>query len=72
MGEATVYAEAFVEVDGWRWRFCESDPGLIEIHYQEWDEDLRTWKTHDSGIVSFSSDYADAVCKAIQRVKAGA
>lgn len=71
MVDATVYAEAFVEVDGWRWRICESDPGLIEIHYQEWDEKLRTWKTHDSGQVTFSSDYADAICKAIQRVKAG-
>jgi hypothetical protein len=71
--EATVYAEAFVELDGYRWRVCESDPGLIEIHYQEWDEAARAWKSFgdNPAAVSFSAEYADALCKAIQRVKAG-
>jgi hypothetical protein len=68
--EAQVYAEAFVEVGGWRWRVCESDPGLIEIQYQEWNEERRQWLNGSSDI-SFQTEYADAICKAIQRVKSG-
>jgi hypothetical protein len=73
MVDATIYTEAFVEAGEWRWRVCESDPGLIEIHYQEWDDKNRQWKNPDElgPHLSFASDYADAICKAIQRVKAG-
>jgi hypothetical protein len=70
MSEVQVYAEAFVECSEWRWRVCESDPGLIEIQYQEWSADKKQWLT-TSSTLGFAAEHADDICKAIQRVKAG-
>lgn len=73
MSEPHMYVEAFVEDDahGYRWRVYESDPGLIHIEYQEWDDEAKRYVAHRDVNLSFSSEYADLICAAIKRVKDG-
>ena len=42
----TSYSDRFVECgDGWRWKFSNIDEILIEVAYEEWDTDARTWNS---------------------------
>ena len=67
---AILYTEAFVEKTGWRWRIYQSDPGLIHIQYQEWDESTRTWHvpSNGEGGLTFGVDESELICSAIQQV----
>lgn len=75
MSDATLYIEAFVENAGhqYRWRIFESDPGLLHIEYQEWNDTDKKYETREGDpTVSFSSEYAELICDAIKRVAATA
>ena len=67
--KADMYIEAFVERSEWRWRFYQSDPGLIHIEYQEWNDREKKWEPHSSGEVSFNAEDVPAVCAALNAVK---
>ena len=63
------YIEAFVEDagHGYRFRVCESDPGLMHIRVQEFDDKDRVWRDGSTEL-SFDVRLADRLCESIQAV----
>lgn len=64
-----MYIEAYVEHDGYRYRFYSPGiPGVVDIEYQEWDDTKKAWTAHRGAAISVGADDVPAVCEALSMV----